>query len=139
MKWLLLTLPLLILKTETPTPKKPFALSVDQIKYITDSTGVLLPGAIINTEPGQIVRMYLTDGVEYTGLVKEVEREEGKIYKIFGEMTSHHNVGFGFVIAQGGIFAGAIVDKPNNTEYAAQLSEAHKGFVFMKTHSKQNI
>jgi len=140
MKEFVALLPLLIAQVDPiQQPKPPFSLSVDQVKFITDTRGVIMPDAVVKAAPGDTVKMYLTDGTVYSGIVKEIQFEIDKFHKVYGDVTDHPNTGFGFAVAKGGVFAGAIVERDTNTTYTVQFNEAIKGFIFVKQTALTNI
>lgn len=107
-----------------------FKLQLDEESYLTDNHGVFNPKQIINTPIGRSVKIYRTDGFCYSGKITDIE-EASDTYKIYGTVNNVQNSGFGFVLAKGGIFAGAVVEKDNSKTYTLEFSEAHKGFVLM--------
>lgn len=112
--------------------KNSFALKVDQEAYITDTNGVLIPSSILNLIPSNQVRIYLTDGTMLTGIVKSVEMEDKKIFKVFGELNNRENSGFGFVLTKDGIFAGAVVFRNQDMSYEVTFSESLKQYILVR-------
>lgn len=132
---LIALLPLLIAQSvEKPVKseeqKQPFSLKLDQETYLTDTFGVANPNTIITSKPGDTVRIYFTDGTYFTAIVKETTMHEQGIFKVFGEMTSPTNTGFGFVLTKDGTFAGAIVQRSQNIVHQLLFDETMKGYVF---------
>lgn len=140
MKVLIAILPLLIARSaDKPDNKPPFSLKLDQETYLTDTNGLANPNTIIRLKPGDSVRIYFTDGSYFTALVKETEMQESGVFKVFGEMTSHSNTGFGFVLTRDGTFAGAVVQRTQDITHQLLYDEALKGYVFKFVPSKKNI
>lgn len=128
----LLLLPLIltgIAKQATQDVPKYPQLKLNQESYVTDKQGVLNPQVIIGLRPGDNVRIYLTDGTLFTGLVKETSLTDDSIFKVFGEISSHKNTGFGFCITKSGIFGGAVVERDQDIQYVVKESAPHKGFI----------
>ena len=127
---LLVGLPLLAIAGVTiDNPKVPgFKLQLAEETYLTDSYGVISPLQISKAELGRLVKIYRTDGFCYAGRVTSIE-ESDSAYKVYGEIHNVKNTHFGFVLAKGGVFAGAVVEIDSGKTYVAELSEAYKGFV----------
>lgn len=126
-------LPFLILSPiSTNKENNSFALKVDQETYITDTNGVLIPTSILNLIPSNQIRIYLTDGTLLTGIVKSVDIEDKKIFKVFGELNNKENSGFGFVLTRDGIFAGAVVFRNQDVSYEATFSESLKQYILVR-------
>lgn len=140
MKALIALLPLMIAqsvdKTET---KQPFSLKLDQITYLTDTKGVANPNTIIQTKPGDSVRIYFTNGTYFSAIVKETSMQDNGVFKVFGEMTSPDNTGFGFVLTRDGTFAGAVVQRTEDVTHQLMYDEILKGHVFKYVPNKKNI
>jgi hypothetical protein len=113
-------------------PITGFKLQLDQEAYFTDVHGKADPGIIANTPVGKSVRIYRTDGFCYTGVVTEIEDSETH-FKIYGTINNVPTGRFGFVLAKGGIFAGAIVEEEKEQTYVLEFSPAHKGYVLLRT------
>ena len=125
----LLTSPFGAIQKDTVEEKPPFSLRLDQESYLTDTKGVLNPGAIISLKVGTNIIIYLTDGTVLKGLVKESQMLDSKIFKVYGDIINKPNTGFGFVLTENGTFAGAVVFRDSNATYTVQYSEAFKGAV----------
>jgi len=109
-----------------------FKLQLDQETYFTDTQGKADPGIIVHTPIGKSVRIYRTDGFCYTGTVTEIE--DGETYfKIYGTIHNVEGALFGFVLAKGGVFAGAVVEKEKENTYVLEYSRAHKGYVLFRS------
>lgn len=139
----LLLLPLGV-SQKLETNKSPFNLKLNQETLLTDNYGVLLPAAIIPLHPATYIKIYLTDGTELTGIVKEAQYLEVKdgisAFRVFGDILNKENTGFGFVITETGVFGGAVVFRNTDTTYTVSYSEAHKGFVLqLNTQTKKAI
>lgn len=140
MKALITLLPLLIAQASDKTiNKEPFSLKLDQETYLTDTRGIANPNTIIHTKPGDIVRIYFVDGKCFTAIVKETNMDDRGIFKVFGEMTSTDNTGFGFVLTKDGTFAGAVVQRNEDITHQLLYDENLKGYVFKFMPSKKNI
>jgi hypothetical protein len=113
---------------ETDELKYP-SLSLKQENFISDSQGVLNPNLLGDLRPGHIVLFYLPDGTKISGLVKKIESDSNKIFKLFGDALNQKNCGFGFVIADNDIFAGALVFRDEDKTYTVKYSEILKGFI----------
>jgi hypothetical protein len=110
-----------------------FKLQLEEEVYLSDPTGVLIPKQMMTVQIGRLVRIYRTDGTFYQGRVTEIE-ETDTTYKIYGTIHSVEGAKFGFVLAKGGVFAGAVVEIKSQVVYAVEFSEAYKGFVLVRTH-----
>jgi hypothetical protein len=113
----------------TPTG---FKLQLETETYLTDTQGVASAKQMITVPVGKLVRIYRTDGFYYTGQVTEVE-ESDTHFKIYGKVLNVEDTQFGFVLAKGGVFAGAVVEKEKEKTYVLEFSEAHKGFVLVRS------
>jgi hypothetical protein len=109
-----------------------FKLQLAEETYLSDRNGVLSADQISRVELGRLVRIYRTDGFYYTGKVTAIE-ESDSTYKVYGDVNNVKNTHFGFVLAKGGVFAGAVVEIDNKQTYVVELSEVHKGFVLQLT------
>ena len=112
-------------------PKYP-QLKLDQESYLTDTQGVLNPQVIISLRPGDNIRIYLTDGTLFQGLVKETSLTDNSVFKVFGDISSHKNTGFGFCITKDGIFAGAVVQRDQEIQHTVTESVPHKGYILTR-------
>lgn len=113
-----------------------FKLKLNEEVYFSDKLGVFNPQQVCDAEIGRLVKIYRTDGFCYSGRVTETEQSEST-YKVYGTINNVDNTQFGFVLAKGGIFAGAVVEKDTQTTYVLELSEAYKGFILVKTFAKK--
>jgi hypothetical protein len=105
-----------------------FKLQLAEETYLTDLNGLVSPEQVSRVELGRRVRIYRTDGFCYIGRVTSIEESESA-YKVYGKVDNVVETHFGFVLAKGGIFAGAVIEISNSKTYVVELSEAHKGFV----------
>lgn len=110
-----------------------FKLQLEQESYLTDKNGVAIPEQIIRLKVGKTVRIYRPDGFCYGGEVTEIEEAEG-LFKVYGNVLNAEGVRFGFALAKGGKFAGAIIDKANDTVYVLEFSAEHKGFILRRSY-----
>jgi len=113
-------------------------LQLNQELYFTDKFGVALPDQIANAALGKLVKIYRTDGFCYEGKITDIEEEEG-VFKVYGDVLNLTGVRFGFAMAKGGKFAGAVLDKVNDTVYVLEFSETHKGFVLVRSYKHGKI
>lgn len=113
-------------------------LQLNQEVYFTDKLGVALPEQIAEASLGKLVKIYRTDGFCYEGKITDIEEEEG-VFKVYGDVLNLTGVRFGFAMAKGGKFAGAVLDKVNDTVYVLEFSEAHKGFVLVRSYKHDKI
>jgi hypothetical protein len=107
-------------------------LKLNQEVYLSDTNGLINIKTVSLLQVGDNIRVYRPDGTLYTGIVTKTEESDGLLH-IIGNINNKEDAQFGFVFAKGGHFAGAIVEKKNDRIYALELSEAHKGFVFLYT------
>ena len=105
-------------------------LKLNQEVFLTDLNGVVNPKTVMLLQVGDNIKLYRTDGTLYTGIVTETKEGDDTL-QIFGKFNNVPDVSFGFVLARGGIFAGAIVDTKNDKTYTLELSTPHKGYVFL--------
>jgi hypothetical protein len=107
-------------------------LTLDQEYQITDSFGVVIPGQLVYAKAGNTVKIKRTDGFVYTGKITDIQEEEGS-FKVYGQIDNVDDSFFGFSIAKGGVFAGAIVERAANKTYVLEFSLEHKGYIFLRT------
>jgi hypothetical protein len=115
-----------------PTLVPGYTLKLEVEHYLSDNNGVLSASQVSTSELGARVKLYRPDGFCYVGKITQVE-EAAEYYKIYGVIDNIPNAGFGFVIAKGGIFAGAVVEKNDSKVYTVEFSEAHKGYVLLRS------
>ena len=115
-----------------------YGLKLGLESYLTSTTGILSPAQIINTPIGSMIKIYRTDGFCYQGQVTQIE-ETDEYFKIYGTITNVPNTGFGFALAKGGIFAGAVVERNDSKVYTVEFSELHKGYVFVRSTKHERI
>jgi hypothetical protein len=120
------------MSVDKPAPTIPgLRLLLEQETFLTDKTGVAIPNQIINVPIGKSVILYRTDGTCYKGTVTEIE-EGDNYFKLYGKINNlDEGASFGFIMAKGGNFAGAIIEKKSNKTYVLEFSSEHKGFVFV--------
>ena len=114
-----------------PSERSGLRLKLATEKYFTDTNGVFHISQLISAPVGNLVRIYRTDGDYYTGQITEIE-ETPEYFKIYGNVLNKDNTQFGFALAKGGIFAGAIVEKGKDRVYTVEFSIAHKGFILQR-------
>lgn len=112
-------------------------LKLNQEILLTDKNGVANPNVIINLNAGDNIRIFLPDGKSFTGIVKTSESFNDRQFKFFGELYGDEEIGFGFALAKGGIFAGAICFKDSEEVYTLEFSKEAKGYIFLKNFSKK--
>jgi hypothetical protein len=119
---------------EIPIPQTPNLnkLRLNQEIYISDKNGVINPQLVSLLQVGDNIRFYRPDGTEYIGQVTETKEETGSL-RIYGKIHNIEDCQFGFGLDSGGHFAGAIIERKNDKIYALELSESHKGFIFLYT------
>lgn len=105
-------------------------LQLKQETFLTDTNGIVNAAAIVNVSLGSLVKICRTDGFTYSGKITEIE-ESTEFYKIYGSVLNVEDTQFGFVIAKGGVFAGAVVEKKNKKTYVLELSIPHKGYILI--------
>jgi hypothetical protein len=107
---------------------------------LTDNNGVVIPSQIIKMQVGKLVSIYRTDSFCYRGQVTEIE-ESAETLKVYGQILNVPGSKFGFVMARGGQFAGAIIESKENKTYVLEFSLPHKGFIFMRStkHEKPEL
>lgn len=113
-----------------------FKLKINEELYFSDKTGVFLLDQVGSSEIGRLVKIYRTDGFCYSGRITEIEESE-TIFKVYGAINNVDNTQFGFVMAKGGIFVGAVVEKTSGTTYVLELNEQAKGFVLVRSFAKK--
>jgi hypothetical protein len=99
---------------------------------LTDNLGVVNPKLVSLLQVGDNIKMIRPDGTLYTGKITETQ-DSDDCFKVFGFVTNSEDTHFGFSMNKGGIFAGAIVEKKSDKVYALELSEAHRGYIFIYT------
>ena len=113
-------------------------LALEQEEYFTDKQGVAIPAQIAKAVVGKLVRIYRPDGFCYNGKITEIEESDG-LLKVYGEVLNLESARFGFALARGGNFAGAVLDKNSDTVYVLEFSDAHKGFVLKRAYKYDKI
>ena len=108
-------------------------LRIEAQIQLTDKNGVAIPSQIIKAIVGQLATIYRTDGFKYDAQITEIEESDDQL-KVYGKALNTEDTNFGFVMARGGHFAGAIVEKKDNKTYVLEFSEAHKGFIFVRSY-----
>jgi hypothetical protein len=104
-------------------------LKIDQELFLSDTNGVVKAAAIAKAAAGTMIKLYKTDGTFYTGIVNLV-KEDNDSYEIQGSINNC-NASFGFKIAKGGTFIGAVVEHDVKKTYVLEFSLPHKGFVLV--------
>jgi hypothetical protein len=114
-------------------PLPEFRFKIDLEKPLTDTLGVAAPSLIAGSQVGDNIIIFRPDKVCYKGRVTSIE-EGPDILKVYGDVYDKDGgTSFGFVMAKGGVFAGAIVDKKNNKVHVLEFSPEHKGYIFKES------
>ena len=98
---------------------------------LTTNFGILIPSEIIKLLPEQEIEIRIPDGTLFKGTVTKTSMKEKYHFECFGELSSHSNAGFGFVITKDGIF-GAIVMRDTDITYCVKYSTEANGYVLLK-------
>lgn len=118
-------------------PKVPgFRLQLAEEEYLTNEHGVVIPAQVAKLEIGRAVKFFRTDGFCYSGRVTEIEESDNH-YKVYGTINNKENTQFGFAMIKGGVFAGAVIEKTEGPVYVLEFSEAHKGYVFVRSYKHE--
>ena len=107
-------------------------ITIDQQHQITTNGGVLNPNEVIKLQPKDFVTIYLPDGTKFTGIVTKSEFKSKDHFECFGEIYSHKNTGFGFVLTREGVVAGAVVIRDAEMIYNVTYSKEAEGYVLVK-------
>lgn len=99
--------------------------------HLTTNLGIILPSEIIKLAPNNEVKFCLPDGTIFKGIVTKANLKEKYHFECFGELHSHPNTGFGFVVTNDGIF-GAVVMRNTDTIYYVTYSEEANGYILLK-------
>jgi hypothetical protein len=110
-----------------------FKLQLEEQLHLTDTQGVFIPKQMVAAPIGKKVKIYRTDGFCYEGMVTTIEETDDS-FRIYGTIDNVKATRFGFVMAKGGIFAGAVLENDGEKAYALEFSEAHKGFVLVRAY-----
>lgn len=113
-------------------------LTLTQEEYLTDKQGVAIPEQIAKAVVGKLVKIYRPDGFCYNGKITEIE-ESNDLLKVYGDVLNVESARFGFALAKGGKFAGAVLDKNSDTVYVLEFSAIHKGFVLKRSYRYDKI
>jgi len=108
-----------------------FKLQLEQETYLSDKNGLLYARSILKLVPSNSIVLYLPDGTEIKGLIKEVQVDTNDKVAVYGDVTNKQNAGFGFILSSKGVFAGAVVFRDTEITYTVQYSEPHKGFILL--------
>jgi len=107
-------------------------LSLDQQHQISTNGGILNPGEIIKLKANDCIVVYLPDGTKFSGMITNTEFKNKDHFECFGEMHSHNNTGFGFILTRDGVFAGAIVVRNTDTIFNITYSKEANGYILIK-------
>lgn len=121
-----------------PSEQSGLKIKLAAEKYFTDTNGVFSVAQLIKATAGSQVRIYKTDGSYYTGQITEIE-ESSEYLKIYGYIFDASDTMFGFVLAKGGIFAGAVVEKHKDKVYTVEFSAAHKGYILLRAQRFESL
>lgn len=119
-------------------------LNINQEIHLSDDRGILHENMIMSLKVMDNVRFYLTDGTVLTGFVKEMVGEVSvvdgtQIYKVYGEINNKPNTGFGFVLTNTNIFAGAVVFRDTGETYTVLYSSEIKGHILNRKLSEKEF
>lgn len=115
------------------------SISLKQENFLSDRNGIFNPALLLDLMPGHVISFFLQDGTQISGLVKKIEFDDNKIFKLFGESINHKNCGFGFVIGGDSIFAGAAVFRDQDKTYTVIYDDVAKGYLLRLQAPKLNI
>lgn len=107
-------------------------ITIDQQHQITTNGGVINPNEVIRLKEKDFVTIYLPDGTKFTGIVTKSEFKSKDHFECFGEIYSHQNTGFGFVLTREGVVAGAVVLRDTDVIYNVTFSKEADGYVLVK-------
>jgi hypothetical protein len=107
-------------------------LKINPEVSLTNDLGVVNPKLVSMLQVGDNVKITRPDGTVYTGKITETQ-DSDDCFKVFGFATNSEDTHFGFSMNKGGFFAGAIIETKADKIYALELSEAHKGYIFIYT------
>jgi hypothetical protein len=107
-------------------------ITLDQQHQLTTNGGVLNPNEIIKLKANDYVSILLPDGTKFSGMVTKTEFKNQDHFECFGEIYSHGNTGFGFVLTKTGVFAGAVVERNADVIYNVTYSKEADGYVLVK-------
>lgn len=121
-----------------PSEQSGLKIKLSAEKYFTDTNGVFSVAQLVKATVGSQVRIYKTDGNYYTGQITELE-ESSEHLKIYGYIFDANDTMFGFVLAKGGVFAGAVVEKNKDKVYTVEFSAAHKGYILLRSQRFESL
>jgi hypothetical protein len=121
-----------------PSQQSGLRIKLAAEKYFTDTNGVFSVAQLIKATVGNQVRIYRTDGGFYTGQITEIE-ETSEYLKIYGYVFDGNDTRFGFALAKGGVFAGAVVEKNKDKVYTVEFSAAHKGYILLRAQRFESL
>ena len=98
---------------------------------ITTNFGVFLPSEIIKLQVDNEIKINLPEGTTFKGTVTKSFFKEKYHFECFGEVSSHANTGFGFVVTKDGVY-GAVVMRDTDTIFHVKYSEEANGFILLK-------
>lgn len=107
-------------------------LSLDQQHQISTNSGILNPNEIIKLKDKDFIVVYLPDGTKFEGMVTKSEFKTKEHFECYGELYSHKNAGFGFVLTREGVFAGAVVLRDTQTVYNITFSNQAQAYILVK-------
>jgi len=133
----MLTLPTYATFQKKEESNVPFKLQLEQETYLSDKNGVLYANSILKLIPSSSIILYLPDGTEIKGMIKEVQIDNNEKISVYGDVTNKQNTGFGFILNSKGVFAGAVVFRDTEITYTVQYSVPHKGYILLPQPAKE--
>lgn len=107
-------------------------ITLDQQHQLTTNGGVLNPNEVIKLKAKDYVTIFLPDGTKFSGMVTKSEFKNQDHFECLGEIYSHKNTGFGFVLTRSGVFAGAVVLRDTDVIYNVTYNKEAEGYVLVK-------
>lgn len=105
-----------------------FNPSINSLIHITDKNGAVNVKSILNLNVGNHVQITFMDGNKVVCLVKTIQLENDKIFKVFGDVIDNDNAVFGFAISSDAQIGGAVIFKDKDTTYKLKHVEADNKF-----------
>jgi hypothetical protein len=122
----------LLLSTTLALSQSLPPLSINQEKFLSDKSGSLQIKNILNLNVGDIISFHTQDGLEVKGKVFEREEEKGKHIKIYGQLLTSEDAGFGFIFNLEDGFNGAVVLKNPDRHYVIIQNTVDNSFYFVR-------
>lgn len=138
MKTILASLMLMSASIDSEIKFRP-NLTLDQQHQISTNGGILNPSEIIKLKANDYIIIYLPDGTRFSGMITKTEFKNKDHFECFGEMHSHKNTGFGFILTKEGVFAGAIVLRDADTIFNITYSKEANGYILIRQLLPSNL